>query len=35
MTRNEFNQLLGELCNMGVIGSQDFSAGYGGEIPAI
>ena len=33
MTRNEFNQLLGELCNMGVIGSQDFSAGYGGEIP--
>lgn len=33
MTRNEFNQLLGELRNMGVIGSQDFSAGYGGEIP--
>ena len=33
MTRNEFNQLLSELRNMGVISSQDFSAGYGGEIP--
>lgn len=33
MTRNEFNQLLSELRNMGIISSQDFSVGYGGEIP--
>ena len=33
MTRNEFCQLLGELRNMGIISSQDFSVGYGGEIP--
>lgn len=33
MTRNEFNQLLNELRNMGIISSQDFSVGYGGEIP--
>ena len=33
MTRNEFNQLLSELRNMGIINSQDFSVGYGGEIP--
>lgn len=33
MTRNEFSHLLGELRNMGIINSQDFSVGYGGEIP--
>ena len=34
MTRDEFSHLLGELRNMGVISSQDFSVAYGGEIPS-
>lgn len=33
MTRNDFGSLLGELRNMGIIDSRDFSIGYSGTVP--
>lgn len=34
MTRKEYGGLLRELRDMGVISSQEFSVGYGGEVPS-